>query len=109
MLLISILSRKLDSYTCRAYHLDRKDPDILPTLNEFLLFLERRAIALEDSPTQKVTSYESNRAKIYSVKVTNVVAQDTLKQIKCMYCDKNHPIYGCPQFQTAAIGDRIVC
>ncbi|KAI5641038.1 hypothetical protein NE865_06694 [Phthorimaea operculella] len=35
-LLISILTKKLDSYTNRAYHLDRVDLDKLPTMTEFM-------------------------------------------------------------------------
>lgn len=38
-LMICILSRKLDTYTHRAYQLDR-DATRLPTLNEFLSYLE---------------------------------------------------------------------
>ncbi|XP_073955673.1 uncharacterized protein [Choristoneura fumiferana] len=71
MLLISVLSRKLDSYTCRAYHLDRENPENLPTIAEFISFLERRAIALEDSPAQKSTYYDSTRGKSIPCKVSN--------------------------------------
>lgn len=39
MLLISLLTRKLDPYTNRAYHLDRVDPDQMPTMAEFIAFL----------------------------------------------------------------------
>lgn len=107
MLLISILSRKLDSYTYRAYHLERQNPDNLPTMDEFVSYLERRAIALEDSPALKSTYNESARGKSSPYKVSNVAAQDTPKQKPCIYCNKGHPIYLCPAFQTAAIGDRI--
>lgn len=48
MLLISILTRKLDQITNRAYQLDR-DLEKLPFMVDFLSFLEKRAIALEDS------------------------------------------------------------
>ncbi|XP_063832690.1 uncharacterized protein LOC135081840 [Ostrinia nubilalis] len=57
MLLISIISKKLDSYTNRAYHLDRVDIDKIPTFKEFLNFLERRAIALEDSTPTKIENH----------------------------------------------------
>ncbi|CAH2101200.1 unnamed protein product [Euphydryas editha] len=53
MLLFSILSRKLDTYTNMAYHLDKENPLELPTLNEFISFLEKRAMTLEDSPAER--------------------------------------------------------
>lgn len=52
MLLIPILCRKLDQMTHRAYQLDR-DSTKLPTISEFVEFLEKRAIALEDSAPQR--------------------------------------------------------
>lgn len=110
MLLISILSRKLDSYTNRAYHLDRVDVDKLPTLTDFLIFLEKRAIALEDSPPQKGTSYESPVKFKTPYKVSNFTMNPKVKQTLCVYCDKtDHPIFMCPKFKMAAVEDRLLC
>ncbi|CAB3249257.1 unnamed protein product [Arctia plantaginis] len=47
-LLLCVLSKKLDLFTHRAFHLDR-NPELLPTMVEFLAFLEKRAMALEDT------------------------------------------------------------
>ncbi|KOB64586.1 Uncharacterized protein OBRU01_23998 [Operophtera brumata] len=57
MLLISILTRKLDPITNRAYQLDR-DLENMPSMADLLHFLEKRAIALEESAPPKSTCYE---------------------------------------------------
>ncbi|XP_073958795.1 uncharacterized protein [Choristoneura fumiferana] len=48
MLLLPILLRKVDQYTCRAYHSERVTKE-LPTLEDFFTFLERRACSFEVS------------------------------------------------------------
>ncbi|KAI5637669.1 hypothetical protein NE865_09652 [Phthorimaea operculella] len=93
MLLITILTKKLDTYTNRAYQLER-DTELLPTMTEFVTFLERRASALEDSAID-------NNSKS-TTKVVNVVTN-----ISCTYCKASkHPLYMCPKFKTAPIDDR---
>ncbi|KOB72096.1 Tel1 [Operophtera brumata] len=47
-ILLCILTRKLDAYTSRAYQLDRK-ADLKPSVHEFFLYLEQRALALENA------------------------------------------------------------
>lgn len=107
MLLISILSRKLDSYTNRAYHLDRLSPDNLPTMEEFMSFLEKRAIALEDSSPQKNTCYEGKSKLNYNNnKVSNIVTKSNSKR-SCIFCSNDHPIYTCPKFKLAPASQRI--
>ncbi|XP_063539702.1 uncharacterized protein LOC134748822 isoform X3 [Cydia strobilella] len=105
MLLISILSRKLDQYTSRAFHLER-DPQALPMMSEFIAFLERRAMALEDSSPQKSILNENvgtSQLKSYP-KVTNVVASLP----GCKFCTKpGHAIYNCVKFQEASVEDRL--
>ncbi|KOB52263.1 Gag-pol polyprotein, partial [Operophtera brumata] len=107
MLLISILSRKLDSYTNRAYHLDRSSLDKLPTLEEFLSFLEKRAVALEDSSPLQNTCYEGKSAKLNNNhKVTNIVTKSNSKR-NCPFCSNDHPIYSCPKFKMASSSQRV--
>lgn len=106
MILITILGRKLDSYTNRAFNLER-DPLVLPTMTEFINYLEKRAMALEDSLPLKGTDYAStsNTNKFKSIpRVTNVA---TPSMTACRYCDKiGHAIYNCSKFQEASIEDR---
>ncbi|XP_052743666.1 uncharacterized protein LOC128199212 isoform X1 [Bicyclus anynana] len=47
-ILLCIFSRKLDSFTTRAYQMDRSS-DNKPSLEEFLQYLEKRALALENA------------------------------------------------------------
>ncbi|XP_047995315.1 uncharacterized protein LOC125233369 isoform X1 [Leguminivora glycinivorella] len=47
-IILCVLSRKLDAYTARAYHMER-DADTDPTMEGFLDYLERRALALENA------------------------------------------------------------
>lgn len=97
MLLITILTKKLDLYTNRAYQLDRNS-DTLPTMEEFISFLERRAIALEDSEGT------SDYMKGTVTKVSNVATKNTNN---CSYCKGiNHAIYACPKFKMSPIADR---
>lgn len=100
MLLISILSRKLDQYTFRSYQLDR-DSDILPTLKNFISFLEKRAIALEESPHHNNSN--SNKASYSkSYKVINVAIQNN-----CSFCNNTgHLLYKCPKFKLASLNER---
>ncbi|XP_063369576.1 uncharacterized protein LOC134657924 isoform X1 [Cydia amplana] len=51
-ILVNILSRKIDSYTYRGFHLER-DMKEVPNLCELLTFLEKRAIALEATMTEE--------------------------------------------------------
>ncbi|KAL0853130.1 hypothetical protein ABMA27_012894 [Loxostege sticticalis] len=105
MLLISVLSRKLDNYTNRAYHLDRPSTDNLPTMDEFLTFLEKRAIGLEDSLPLKNASYEGrSKSNFNNIKVSNIATKP--KGRSCSFCNNDHPIYSCPKFKMAPIADR---
>ncbi|CAH2084582.1 unnamed protein product [Euphydryas editha] len=103
MLLLSILSKKLDTYTNRAYHLDKENPQELPTLNEFISFLEKRAMALEDSPAERLSNCfdKSKNSKVNNSIVTKI-------ENECKFCKKNgHQIHMCPSFQTAIVQDRL--
>ncbi|KAG7300051.1 hypothetical protein JYU34_015583 [Plutella xylostella] len=96
MMLIAILTKKLDQFTNRAYQLERNS-DSLPTMVEFLSFLEKRAMALEDSGT-----YESYHKKFMQKSVSNVVTNNI-----CKFCNgSNHAIHGCPSFKMAPIEVR---
>lgn len=102
MLLVCILTKKLDQYTNRAFQLER-DPEPLPTLVEFIKFLEKRANAFEESGDK--TAHESISKRPF--KVTNVAAKSSPGKV-CKYCDKvDHSLFNCPKFKTAADVVRI--
>ncbi|XP_049870264.1 uncharacterized protein LOC126380664 isoform X2 [Pectinophora gossypiella] len=64
-----------DTYTARAYQLDR-DMEKEPTLNDFLSFLDQRALALENAEPGNA-QYRSPNAKV----VTHV----TKEEQACVY------------------------
>lgn len=104
MILIAILTRKLDQVTNRAYQLDR-DSNKMPSMADFIEFLEKRAIALEDSSPSAVTpSYEHFSKFKFPNKVSNVAANINV----CKFCSKsNHRIYSCPQYKILALNQRL--
>ncbi|XP_049881461.1 uncharacterized protein LOC126381391 isoform X1 [Pectinophora gossypiella] len=55
ILLINILAKKVDSYTYRGFHLER-DAKVVPSMAEFTTFLEKRAIAMENTAEEKLTA-----------------------------------------------------
>ncbi|XP_026315040.1 uncharacterized protein LOC113226570 isoform X1 [Hyposmocoma kahamanoa] len=88
-----------DSITARAYQLER-DLEIEPKLQDFLKFLEKRALALENveqchvqqqaRPSSRVASYVG-------------VAAST-----CRYCkSKDHKIFSCKSFQLQPVDKRV--
>ncbi|XP_049865785.1 uncharacterized protein LOC126382130 [Pectinophora gossypiella] len=48
MIILPILLRKIDQFSCRAYHSERVD-NKLPNLDDFFAFIERRASSFEES------------------------------------------------------------
>lgn len=105
MILICILSKKLDQYTNRAYQVD-KDNNKLPTLNEFLQFLEDRAIALEavNLPEYKNKNIDKNKQKS---QFTHLATKNK-NEYKCQFCSiVGHKIYSCKKFQTVSVKERI--
>ncbi|XP_039758829.1 uncharacterized protein LOC120632857 [Pararge aegeria] len=99
MILIPILCRKLDSYTLRAYQLDR-DCEELPTISGFISFLEQRAIALEDSSPPKFAH------KTYNKSTNNKIVNMVINQ-NCKFCEtSSHQLYSCPKFKLASVSQR---
>lgn len=103
MLLINILTKKLDPYTNRAFQLDRdRNSETLPTIDEFISYLENRAVGLEESGDK--IAPESISRKI--VKVTNVATKSPSSKV-CKQCNGNHSLFDCTKFKMAAVEDRI--
>lgn len=94
MILICIFSKKLDTYTNRAFQMDRNTSK-LPTLHEFLNFLENRATALE-------TAGSSEKPQVKNVHYL------TEKESQCSHCNfKGHKIFSCRKFKSLSTNDRI--
>ncbi|XP_052745005.1 uncharacterized protein LOC128199455 isoform X2 [Bicyclus anynana] len=94
-ILLCIFSRKLDSFTTRAYQMDRSS-DNKPSLEEFLQYLEKRALALENAE-QGHTEGNSR------------VAALATQGSSCSYCkSKEHKLFKCKKFYLLTAQERIL-
>lgn len=101
MIIICILTKKLDLYTNRAFQLV-KDKSKLPTLTEFFEFLECRAISFENT-----NSTDSNNGHRVKQRIVNV-ATNNFKKINCSFCSlEGHRLYNCKKFKLSSIDERI--
>lgn len=101
-ILLSILFRKLDLYTLRAYQLERST-DSDPTVVDFLRFLERRALAMENAepPLRQATSRPTREQKAV-VNITTTAGPNT-----CAHCKSEHKLFACNEFKTLPYAARI--
>ncbi|KAI5643976.1 putative peptidase (DUF1758) domain-containing protein [Phthorimaea operculella] len=91
-----------DTFTARAYQLER-DQDEDPTLEEFLKYLERRAVALEN--TEGRTTQQASA--VYKSKLAANVVQPGAPP-PCGYCKyTDHKLYACKKFQMLPPADRL--
>lgn len=92
LLLLHIFSEKLDFNTRKAYELEKCSNE-LPTMKEFIGFLESRANALENIPTLSET-----KRKISHLATTSNT--NTKPMQNCLFCKtSNHTIYKCLKFK----------
>lgn len=115
LILVHILSRKLDFNIRKAYRLQR-DIKKLPTLEDFLSFLEKHCRVLEDlTPTNSVSNKLSPKpAKNYSylssasnASVGSKIPAQYSTQ-KCSYCKlENHNIYKCLKFKGTSNNNKV--
>ncbi|XP_045453525.1 uncharacterized protein LOC123662769 [Melitaea cinxia] len=80
-IIVCILSRKLDSFSSRAFQMDR-DNKSRPTIKEFLSYLEKRALALDNFSTgSSFTQQKQQPQRLASHAVAANPASAT-----CIYC-----------------------
>lgn len=112
-LLVHIFLQKLDQETTQSFIESCKDPRQLPTMEEFLSYLEHKFLALETSKTSasNITIKNKpvpNKQQQFMLKqnkpqpsYTNVSYKprsfNTLK-ITCPNCNKDHGLYFCKEF-----------
>lgn len=98
LILIFILSHKLDIRTQQAFELE-KDSNDQPKLEEFLEFLEKRSSALEN-----VSHTTDVRNKPRVTHVANNLSNNNSKiNLKCMFCKlENHTLYKCLKFKNCS-------
>lgn len=92
-----ILTRKLDTYTARAYQMERDD-NMEPKVKDFIEFLEKRALAMENAePTN------SKGSKV----VVNVAAQKPSANA-CFHCKSTtHKLFNCKSFKLLSALERL--
>ncbi|KAG7305534.1 hypothetical protein JYU34_009613, partial [Plutella xylostella] len=111
ILIIHMVTSKLDSHTMRDWETERNHIKSIPTLEEFNSFLKNRADLLEtmeEAQSQKHTRRHSdishNRPKTFVVNHNQTQKQS---QYNCPVCKNNHSIYQCLKFKSMPIEARI--
>ncbi|XP_063359872.1 uncharacterized protein LOC134649086 [Cydia amplana] len=101
-IIICILSKKIDLPTYRAFQLERNN-NVSPTVKEFLGYVEKRALAFENTDVQKGPSQS-----FVSHPVAAPAKPSAHKpQLQCLYCKSAHRLYNCPNFNLASIHKRM--
>ncbi|XP_022829237.1 uncharacterized protein LOC111358355 [Spodoptera litura] len=114
MIIIHMVTSKLDPSTIRDWERERNSITRLPTLHEFNTFLKNRADILETIEESSVhtTQQQSQRRHsdiTHNRSKTFLVNQPTKNQaqFKCPVCKNNHTIYQCVKFKSMPIETRI--
>uniref|UniRef100_A0A6P7HHK7 Uncharacterized protein LOC114348863 n=1 Tax=Diabrotica virgifera virgifera TaxID=50390 RepID=A0A6P7HHK7_DIAVI len=103
MILICILTKKLDHYTNRSFQIDR-DNSKLPNLKDFLSYIENRATALETvtTPDKKCSTNKERYQK------THLATSKVKLETRCSFCSSSgHKIYNCSSFKSVSVNDRV--
>lgn len=107
-IILCILSSKLDMYTSRAYQLERNTEEE-PKLVEFLGFLEKRALALENAEP----GYIQHRQPGKEAKeqrpgpASRLAAYPAVQESSCLYCKYDHKLYLCKSFKLLPVAKRV--
>lgn len=111
IIIIHMVTSKLDPSTLRDWERERNTIKTLPTLQDFNTFLKNRADILETmeesshtkhQPPRRHNDINHNRPKTFVVNHTQKQAQ-----FKCPVCKGNHNIYKCIKFKSMPIETRI--
>ncbi|XP_063616134.1 uncharacterized protein LOC134789489 isoform X1 [Cydia splendana] len=101
-IIICILSKKIDLPTYRAFQLER-DNNVSPTVKEFLGYVEKRALAFENTDMQKGPSQSFVNHPV----AAQAKPSAHQPQLQCLYCKCAHRLYNCPSFNLASIHKRM--
>ncbi len=110
VLLIFLFTQKLDFQTHKAYELEKTigpTSPILPSVDEFIQFLEKRCVALENIEGETLKG--TNSGVKYSKQTLLGHQQRSQQQIKykCIFCNREgHNIVKCFKFLALSLGDR---
>lgn len=94
--LLYLIEKKLDQDTLTLWHRQQKD-DEPQTFPQFLKFLSKRAIELENIHKTSHQSRHSGRDKVVTMAYTTQT---------CPLCNGDHFLYSCQQFKSLVINER---
>lgn len=111
LMLLHVFSKKLDFSLHKTYCLQR-DTKQLPTLKEFLTFLEKQCRALEEIETKHSVVNTNNKVSHFNSSISSSGSnspQASGSQINsnCIYCSGQHSIYRCSSFKELNVNARI--
>ncbi|XP_073943462.1 uncharacterized protein [Choristoneura fumiferana] len=85
--LLGILTRKIDAYSSRSFQLER-DQKQEPTIEEFLAYMDKRALALENTDTHPDNAGpgRGQPSSVQSVKSKVALAAAAKTSMECVHC-----------------------
>lgn len=113
LMLVYMLLRRLDEQNAEAWEMQREVAR-LPTLQEMLTFLERRARVLAHSEPESTLSRQSSTSSLRSkgkttskpvVKPSSSGVQSK-PELRCYHCGEEHPVFKCKKFMALSIASR---
>lgn len=110
VLLIFLISAKLDSTTSMKWEEYKNSLSDLPTLDNFYSFLRNRADILETTHYNRSDKQEHNKSNSQNNKPVRsfLAASDSnTGKYQCAICKQNHFVYQCPEFKQMNYEDRI--
>lgn len=107
LLLVHIYSKNLDFQTKQAFELEREE-DVLPTLSEFINFLEKRCFTLEALASNSSSDLKQKVTRYSHVASEGPKDKNSASWVGiCLYCKQNnHSIYKCIKFAKIAAQQR---
>ncbi|KOB76447.1 Uncharacterized protein OBRU01_05753 [Operophtera brumata] len=104
-ILMCIVTRKLDPLTVRLFHSEKDYATVMPTLNELLEFLDKRAVSIEVS---FVSPMYNDKSKPKSVTLAGTIdPKKTAASAHCTACNESHRLYKCPKFVLMSIDKKL--
>lgn len=109
VLVVFMVSNKLDPLTRREWEEHRNTIKDIPTLNEFEVFLKNRADLLEtmaESQSQQRRRHSDVTPVRPKTFVANQLTPPSFSRL-CALCKNNHALYQCPLFKSLTVEKRL--
>ncbi|CAK1577881.1 unnamed protein product [Parnassius mnemosyne] len=101
IIVIYLVSYKLDAETRKQWELFIASDDSLPTIDTFKIFIENRFRALETIEPRKILTHNATHSPN-----TKVLLATKSFSLKCEYCSQNHKLCFCKQFSSQDVDRR---